>query len=290
MKVKNLVGVMLVIGIPLYVGATWFSSYYDRAVNPASFRDFTVTGDGQADVKPDIATLQLTVLTEGGVKVSELQTSNTDKMNKVTAFVKSKGVKDEDVTTANYSITPRYQYFDCSATPSLPVPVDAPASSTEVRLPSVPNAPSIAPAIAPGTKTCPPPAIVGYTITQSANVKVRDFNTIGDILSGATAQGANSVSGPNFTLDDPSTYEKTARDQAISRAKEKAQQIAESSGFTLGRLISVDENVTSGNDYYGAYGKGGPAMDMAAPAASSPQIDAGTQRVSVEARLRYEIK
>ena len=285
MIVKNLVGIMLIVGIPVYVGATMLSSYYGRSVNPTSYRDFTVTGEGKADVKPDIATLQLSVLTEGGVNVQELQKNNTDKMNKVTSFVKSKGVKEEDVTTANYSITPRYQYFDCSASVTLPLPPGNPLGDTVTQTPTV----SVKPEIQPATKVCPPPVIVGYTVSQSANVKVRDFAVIGDILSGATAQGANSVSGPNFDLDDPAPYQKTARDQAISRAKEKAQQIAEAGGFSLGRLITIDENVTSSNDYYGGYGKGGAVMDMAAPAAA-PQVDPGTQRVSVEARLRYEIR
>ena len=283
MQVKNLVGIMLAIGIPLFVGATVFSSYYDSYVNPASFRDFTVIGEGKTDVKPDIATLQLTVLTEGGVNVKELQKNNTEKMNKVTSFVKSKGVKDEDIATTNYSINPRYQYFDCSATVTLPLP---PVSMEAADAPTA--TPSVKPEIRPSTKTCPPPAIVGYTISQSANVKVRDFAVIGELLSGATAQGANSISGPNFDLDELSVYQKTARDQAIQRAKEKAQQVADEGGFRLGRLISIDENVTSPNDYY-AFGKGGPTLD-AVSAAPAPQIDPGTQRVTVEARLRYEIK
>lgn len=287
MMVKNLVGIMLAIGIPLFVGSAVFSSYYDQAVNPAAFREFSVSAQGQTDVKPDIATLQLTVLTEGGVNVQELQKNNTEKMNKVTSFVKSKGVKDEDVTTANYSISPRYQYFDCSATP---IPFPTITSSSDVA--STAPAPAIAPVpeeVRPTTKTCPPPAIVGYTISQSANVKVRDFGAIGDILSGATAQGANSISGPNFDIDDTAPYQKTAREQAISLAKEKAQQMAEAGGFKLGRLISIDENLAYTPEYYGAYGKGG-AMDAAVSAAPAPQIDPGTQRVSVDVRLRYEIK
>lgn len=278
MMVKNLVGIMIVVGIPVYVGAAVLSAYYDRAVNPAAFREFTVTGEGKADIKPDVATLQLSVLSEGGTNVTDVQKSNTDKMNKVISFVKSKEVKDEDITTSNYSISPRYQYFDCSA----PLPLSLPA----IGAPDAPKTSEARPEIQPSAKVCPPPQIVGYSVSQSASVKVRDFGKIGEILSGATAQGANSVYGPSFDLDDLASYEKAARDQAITRAKEKAEDMARAGGFTLGRLISIDENMSSPN-YYGVYGKGGSEM-VAMDAA--PQIEAGTQRVSIQARLRYEIK
>ncbi|MDP2656386.1 MAG: SIMPL domain-containing protein [bacterium] len=281
--VKNLVGVMIIVGIPIYVGATLFSSYYARAVNPASFRQFNVSATGNADVTPNIAIIQLSVLTEGDTKIAELQKTNTDKMNKVIEFVKSKGVGEQDITTANYSISPRYQYFDCRATPvSLPSILLPDGSG------SIPPTEAMSD-VSSTTKTCPPPEIVGYSISQAATVKIRDFNGIGDLLSGATAQGANSISGPNFTIDDPAFSQKEARDQAISRAKEKAQSMAQAAGFSLGRLLSISEYATN-SPYSGMeYGKGGmsDAVSMAAPA---PAIQAGTQRVTIEVSLNYEIK
>jgi hypothetical protein len=102
-------------------------------------------------------------------------------------------------------------------------------------------------------------------------------------------EGANSVSQLSFTLDDPSSVKNEARDKAITQARAKAEMIAGSGGFTVGRLLSIDEGGASPIYYESAmksasYGMGG---GIAAPA---PTIEAGSQDVTVNVTLRYEIK
>ena len=194
------------------------------------------------------------VITEGGMGIGALQTENTKKVNKAIEFVKSKAINEKDIKTQSYNVQPRYQYFNC--------PRDGGA--------------------------CPPPAIVGYTITQSVLVKVRDFAKVGDLLSGVVGQGANSVSDLSFTLDDPTMVQNEARAEAINKAHAKAESLARAGGFALGRLISIEE----GNMYQppiyamesAKYGMGGGVTS------SAPSIEPGSQEVNISVMLKYEIR
>jgi uncharacterized protein YggE len=130
-----------------------------------------------------------------------------------------------------------------------------------------------------------PYQIVGYIISQTLLVKVRDLNKIGQILEGVVQNGANNISDPNFIVDEPKVYLEKAREKAIESAKEKAQKIAQTAGFRLGKIISINEY--PGNVPIPLYSlslseKGGPI--------SAPQIEPGSQEIKVQVTITYEIK
>src|SRR3989339_879691 len=58
-------------------------------------------------------------------------------------------------------------------------------------------------------------SIIGYTVSQTVNIKVRDFTKIGEIIAMAGSSGSNSVSGPYFSIDDLDQYKTEAREKAI---------------------------------------------------------------------------
>jgi len=151
-----------------YAALSYVNSY-GKVIQPSSFRSFSVTGDGKATAIPDTAEFNFQVVTEGGTDIASLQTKNTEAMNKAIAFVKAQGITDKDIKTQYYNVDPRYQTSNCQIinTPLIPAPLLSSGSS----------AGSV-------TQTCPPPSIVGYTITQSIDIKIHDFNKIGDIMGG----------------------------------------------------------------------------------------------------------
>lgn len=235
-----------------YAAASYVHTYA-RSVNPASFRSFSVSAQGKAVVVPDIAQFSFSVITEGGKAVGALQKENSEKMNRINAFLKAESVGEKDIKTTHYAIDPRYQYYNCSEKGGV----------------------------------CPPPDIVGYTISQSVQVKVRDFTKIGGILTGAVANGANSVSQLMFTIDDPVKPENEARAEAVQKAREKAAGLARAGGFSLGKLLSIEESSPSFPGQFpmlsdAKYGRGGEA--------GGPSIEPGSQDVSVSVSLRYEMK
>ncbi|MEI6627463.1 MAG: SIMPL domain-containing protein, partial [bacterium] len=83
--------------------------------------------------------------------------------------------------------------------------------------------------------------IIGYTVSQNVEVKVRNFDNIGDILTNAGSLGANSVNGPQFTIDDPTELKVQARNLAIKQAKDKANELAKQLGVKLGSVVSFTE-------------------------------------------------
>ncbi|KKU52672.1 MAG: hypothetical protein A3A32_03570 [Candidatus Wildermuthbacteria bacterium RIFCSPLOWO2_01_FULL_48_35] len=257
---------VLLSALALFIGSLAAVGYvrtYSSSIQPSSYRSFSVTGDAKVTVTPDVAEFTFSVLSQGDEDLGSLQTENTTKVNKAIAYVKSLGIEPKDIETQNYSVEPRYQYYNCQQG----------VYQTK------------------GGEPCPPPEIVGYTVAQSVSVKIRekDFGKIGQALSGVVKNGANSVSGLSFVIDDPDAAKSQARAKAIAKARAKAVDVAGAGGFRVGRLLSIDE----GGYYQPMYaeksmmladGRGGP---MAAPA---PAIEPGSHDVSVSVTLRYEIQ
>ncbi|MFA5047689.1 MAG: SIMPL domain-containing protein [Patescibacteria group bacterium] len=130
--------------------------------------------------------------------------------------------------------------------------------------------------------------IIGYSVNQSVSVKVRNFDSTGDILAKATELGANSVSGPNFIIDDPEKAKSDAREKAIAQAKAKADLLAKQVGIRLGRIVNFYEGGSEIANV--AYGMGG-ALDSATMAkVAAPTIEPGSQDVQVSVSISYEIK
>ncbi len=265
-KIKNILGGVIAVAVLAlgYASVSYVNSY-DKSIQPSSFRSFSVTGNGKAVGIPDIAEFSFQVVTEGGKDVSSLQTQNTNSVNKAIAFVKSKGVDEKDIKTQYYNIDPRYQTYSCN-----PLILQPGSTSGNVQ-------------------PCPPASIVGYTVTQSVDVKIRAFEKIGDIMSGVVSSGANQVGALSFTIDDPAKVQSEARADAIAKAKIQAEQVAKAGGFTLGRILGIQEGYTPG--VYGGYGMGGVgAKMMSAEAAPSPTIQPGSQDVNVSVTMQYEIE
>ncbi|MFZ5559403.1 MAG: SIMPL domain-containing protein [Patescibacteria group bacterium] len=74
------------------------------------YRDtISIQGQGKVYAKPDIAIINLSVITEGKY-IKDVQDRNTRKMNGVIDFLKSFGIEEKDIKTINYNIYPKYVY------------------------------------------------------------------------------------------------------------------------------------------------------------------------------------
>jgi len=247
---KKFIGTGLTLAALLvaFAALTW-SGAYSRST--AGEHSFSVSAEGETVAIPDVARFTFSVITQGGKDIASLEATNAEKVNNAVAFLKENGIEDKDIQTESYNLSPRYT--SCAYRPG---------------------------------EVCPPAQIVGYEITQTTSVKARDFSKLGDLLSGVVAKGVNSVSSLNFEIDDPTAVEQLARSQAISKAHEKAVQIAGEGGFRLGRLISVSES-NYPTPVYSVLGMG--AAETAVPAARV-SVEPGSQKVTVTVNLIYEIR
>lgn len=216
--------------------------YIGRA--PLSQYTITISGEGKVQSVPDIALVNLGVVSEAKT-VKLAQDDNTKKMNKIISAIKSMDVDKKDIQTTNYNIYPKYDY-------------DRERGTSE---------------------------IVGYNVSQSVVVKVRDLDKVGEILSRAGELGANQVGGIDFSIDDPDSLRGEARDKAIKNAKDKANALAKGLGVKLGRIVSFNEYSPT-DSYYPvrAYAEGDGIGGEA------PKIEAGSQEVISNVNIVFEIK
>lgn len=211
----------------------------------------SVSETGEIYAKPDLALTTFSVITEAKT-VAQAVSENTKKMNAVIDFVKGRGVEEKDLKTTSFNIYPRYEYQKVE-TEIYPYP--------------------------PGKRV-----LVGYEVTQSLEVKIRDMEKIGDIIEGATEAGANQVGDLQFTIDKEDELKKEAREQAIEKAKTKAKELVSQLGVKLVRIINFSESsvVPIPTPYFLEKAAGGGA--------EAPQIETGENKIEVTVTITYEIK
>ncbi|MBU2036949.1 SIMPL domain-containing protein [Patescibacteria group bacterium] len=127
--------------------------------------------------------------------------------------------------------------------------------------------------------------IIGYEVTQTLDVKIRDLAKVGEILDKAAGAGANQVGSLTFTFDNPESLQSEARQKAITQAKQKAKDLAASLGVNLGKVTSFSENsVGQPSPMYAdeaIMGKGGGG--------GMPEIQTGQNEIEISVYITYEI-
>ena len=127
--------------------------------------------------------------------------------------------------------------------------------------------------------------LAGYIINQTLTVTIKDLTKTGDVLDGSVSNGANQINSVSLFIDKPEELKNKAREEAVKQAKEKALASSKIAGFNLGRIIGFNENsVGEPPIFYEATSKGGGV------AASSPQIEPGSQEIKISVTLTYLIK
>lgn len=91
---------------------------------------------------------------------------------------------------------------------------------------------------------------VRYRVSNSVSVTIRDLDKVGAIIDVAVDAGANNIYGVEFALDDTSVAQSDARSAAIANGLQKATELAELSGVSLGRVVSISEVIGAGGGYY----------------------------------------
>lgn len=83
--------------------------------------------------------------------------------------------------------------------------------------------------------------LVGFRVTHSLQVIVRDVDALGRVIGAATDAGANQVGGVSFTVADPGALEGEARAAAFAAAHARAAELADLAGQTLAEATAIEE-------------------------------------------------
>ena len=82
---------------------------------------------------------------------------------------------------------------------------------------------------------------LGYTLSTTISIKVKDINKIVEIFTEATKAGANSYD-IKFTVNDYDKYYKEALKKAIEDGNNKAKEMSKKLGVDLGSAVKIDED------------------------------------------------
>ena len=131
------------------------------------------------------------------------------------------------------------------------------------------------------------PTITGYRVVNTLSVKIRDIDRAGEIIDGAAARAGDevTVSSVRFSIEDNEALIQAARTSAWENAADKATQLANLSGVTLGPAIAISETFSSAPPviYYDERA----AADSAGGATTS--IQPGSQTVTVNIQVGFSI-
>ncbi|RJR25977.1 DUF541 domain-containing protein [Candidatus Microgenomates bacterium] len=101
--------VIFFVALFLYTKLAGPISFSVNSVSTTKTDFFTVTGEGESVVKPDIAMVSVGVQTNGST-VKTVQNNLNTNINEVIKALKSLGVDEKDIKTTGYSIHPAYDW------------------------------------------------------------------------------------------------------------------------------------------------------------------------------------
>lgn len=179
--------------------------------------------------------------------VAEAREEAAIAMTAVIDSLKTNDIAENDIQTENFSIYPQYNYTD---------------NGRELR---------------------------GYRVNNTVRAKVRKLESLSDIIDDAAEAGGDTVvvNSIQFMIEDATALQMQARSLAVKDAEVKAQTLAEASGVTLGKPITISETSHTTP----------PPVAYAAEAAfsddsarSATPIEAGELTVTVNITVVYEIE
>lgn len=203
--------ILIFLGLGVYTKVFGPIPFYINSVNTTQSNLFSSSGSGEITAIPDTATISVGV-TKTAATVQDAQNQTNTVANKLITDLKALGITDKDIKTTNYSVNPNYNN-------PRPLGINQPIEQQTT----------------------------GYEVTQNIEVKIKPIERANKVIDTATRDGANLVSGANFTFSDDSqsSLEQKATQMAVDDAKSKAQTLANAAGIHLRKIINV---VSSGNN------------------------------------------
>ena len=231
--------------LPLALAATLALPLAARADDARPVPQISVSGQGEAALAPDRAWLSLSIRREADTARAAMDDASKAAAD-VIAALKQAGVESRDLQTSGLNIEPRYVY-----------PKDN-----------------------DGTQQ---PKLVGYAVTNSLSVRVRDLAKLGELIDRSVTLGVNQGGGISFDNENPAPALDEARRKAVADAVAKARTLADAAGVRLGKVLLITEASMPAPMPMQA-----KAFRDAAGAAAVP-IEAGENTYHVDVNVSFEI-
>lgn len=192
--------------------------------SPMATRTISVNGTGSVYLTPDIAYINIGVHTDNP-DVGQAVDQNNQRSQAVIQAIKSLGVADKDIQTANFNVSESMQ--------------------------TDPNT---------GAQTG-----VQYLVDNTVNVTMRDLSKLSDLLDAAIQAGANNINGVNFDLADRSQAVQQARLLAVKNAHDLAVELVKGAGLTLGEVQNLSYYDYAPGPFFGKGGAESASSSSSSP-------------------------
>ena len=168
-------------------------------------------------------------------------------MTAVIDALKARGIAENDIQTERFSIYPQYDYTENGR------------------------------------------VLRGYSVNNTVSAKVRELETLSGVIDDAAEAGGDIVvvNTIQFMIEDATPLQTQARGLAVKDAEAKAQTLADASGVTLGKPITITETSHAASPPIAFAKEAAFAEDSAL---SSTPIEAGELTVTVNITIVYEIE
>ncbi|MDL2235487.1 SIMPL domain-containing protein [Christensenellaceae bacterium OttesenSCG-928-L17] len=170
----------------------------------------TVSGTGELEVDPDMATVTFAVRASGKATAEEATAEVSKLMDDIKAALIALGVEEKDMQTSGY-----YMYEDYSYD----------GNGNRVGKPK-------------------------YSLDNNLTVKIYDIDLVAGAIDAATGAGATNVYGVYFGLKDRLEKETEALSLAFENAKARAEKLAEISGKKLGEVLLLSDSTQMTEQVY----------------------------------------
>lgn len=182
------------------------------------------------------------------VSLAEAQAEATAKMEAIIQAATDAGIAEDDIVTTNYSVNV-VQEYDNSGNPA---------------------------------------AISGYRVGNQVELTVRQIDDLGTLLESVVAEGANTIYGIAFSVDDPTEAASQARRQAVEDARQKAEELADAAGVEITGILSISESGSASRPPE-VFEAQMADEDMDRGAAAPVPIQTGTNEIAVMVKIVFEI-
>jgi uncharacterized protein len=214
-------------------------------------KTFSVQGSAEVKAKPDTASFSVTI--EEQAKNSEEATEVLNKKAEtIISAIESLGVKEEDITTNNYSVYEKFEWIPRSE--------------------------------GGGNKQ----TSVGWTSQQSFSFDIADIEKAPKVLEELNKHNVR-VNGPAYRVAHPEAAKETARTKAIENAKSQAEKLANDLDVELGEMVSYYE-VNNGYEAPYPIMHSEMAFDGMATKSSTPVLPTGEDSIMVTVELLFEFE
>lgn len=129
--------------------------------------------------------------------------------------------------------------------------------------------------------------LIGFAVDNVLTVKIRNIDTTGAVIDSAVAAGGDltRIESLHFTMDDPSSLEDQARQQAVAEARRKAETLARAAGVSLGPPRTISE----GGGLTPIPFEAAARFDLAQAAEAPTPIELGELEVRVDVQVVYTL-